>query len=105
MKNIWSKHSGKFSTTLQAALNQSVHSTMYEYDEPIFTALKEPHDPFPDDSLLAVNRDFAIKNWGWQVKAWDIAGNEGSYGRNGINGDWGHFTVYSSMIMVLFNTN
>ena len=72
MKNIWSKHSGKFSTTLQAALNQSVHSTMYEYDEPIFTALKEPHDPFPDDSLLAVNRDFAIKNWGWQPQKLDL---------------------------------
>ena len=43
-----------------------------------------------------VSPSLGIKNWGWQVKVWDIAGNEGAYGRDGVNGDWGHFYVYTS---------
>lgn len=42
VKNIWSKHSSKFSTRLQTALNHNIYSTIHEYHEPIFTTLKEP---------------------------------------------------------------
>lgn len=44
-------------------------------------------------STWTVAPDLGLKSWGWQVKTWDIAGNEGSYGYNGAPDAWGHFTV------------
>jgi len=46
-------------------------------------------------SQWTVSRALGYKDWGWQVKAWDIAGNEGSYGRDGVTDSWGHFTIES----------
>jgi len=33
------------------------------------------------------------KAWGWQVRVCDVAGNWGDYGRNSVDGGWGHFSV------------
>lgn len=44
-------------------------------------------------STWTVSPDLGLKDWGWQVKAWDIAGNEGAFGMNGTADAWGHFRI------------
>jgi len=46
-------------------------------------------------SQWTVSRSLGYKAWGWQVRVWDIAGNLGPYGRNGVVDGWGHFTIES----------
>jgi Leucine-rich repeat (LRR) protein len=40
-----------------------------------------------------VSPNLTPKDWGWQVKVWDIAGNESSFGANGVADSWGHFSA------------
>ncbi|MCP4593912.1 MAG: hypothetical protein GY842_24520 [bacterium] len=49
--------------------------------------------PETSSSQWTASPTLSYKPWGWQVRAWDIAGNLGSYGRDGVAGDWGHFVV------------
>jgi hypothetical protein len=51
-------------------------------------------------STWTVSPDLGLKAWGWQVKVWDVAGNEGSFGANGTSGSWGHFTVGLSVPVI-----
>jgi hypothetical protein len=44
-------------------------------------------------SIWTVSPDLGLKDWGWQVKAWDVAGNEGEFGMNGQTGAWSHFRI------------
>ena len=59
-----------------------------------FPYLDDRESPELTSTEWQVSPDLTVKNWGWQVKVQDIAGNWGSYGRDGINGDWGHFRMY-----------
>ena len=58
-----------------------------------FPWLDSRTSPETTSSQWTVSPALGYKAWGWQVRVRDIAGNWGSYGRNGVAGNWGHFTT------------